>query len=692
MNASAQSRPTNPLKEALLRVQTRLRTHPDEARTLDEAAVLLYQAGKTEAASDFARRAARAAPKDPFVHDHLALILREAGQVAEAVAAGKRATALAPREASFWVNLGNAQMADAKPRDAALSLDRAATLAPRDALVRFNLGNAHAAVGESAKAIASFEKAIALDASLAPARRNLALLLREAGRSAEAAAVLSPLAESQDPDLLHLLGNVRLEAGDPAAALTSLRAAASLGPDIPAIRLDLVRCLVRLDLKNEALPLCEQLSRRLPENPAVWNLLGLCTQVSETATAHFRRALELQPGFADAAINLARRIVDDGEPAAALPLLDAALAHSPDNPELAYTRGVALLQLDRGQEALEANAMAIARRPDYANAHWNSALCHLRLGRYAAGWAGYEWRWRHDTAERLRFTNLPLWPASSPRDGHLLVWSEQGVGDEVMFATLLPALQPLVDRVTVTCCPRLVALFTRSFPDFAFVAQDPDRRTPDPTVAADWQIPAGSLPGRFWTESGPPPCRRPVLRADPAQANRLRASYKTDDRPVIGIAWRTSNAKNGRARSIAPSLWAPLLRTLPARFISLQYGDTSGELAEAATAGLEVLQDPAVDQMRDLDAFAAQIAALDAVLTIDNSTAHFAGALDRPTWVLLPTPADWRWRSHGSTTPWYRSVRLHRRAGGESWTEPLARAIGEIAAAADPNHPAASSL
>ncbi|HQF39433.1 MAG TPA: tetratricopeptide repeat protein [Opitutaceae bacterium] len=678
MNPTTSTPPAADPRQALLRLKARLAKNPNDGHALDQTAVILYQAGQFEPAVNFAQRAAAALPRDPIVLDHLGLILLAASLPAEAVAAARRATAIAPREGALWLNLGNALLAAGDPSSAVAALAKATALMPREPLAWFNLGNSLAQQRRHLEAITALKKSLVFDPKLVPARRNLALLLRECGQPAEAAAILAPLAGSKEPDLLHLLGTLRLDVGAPADALGPLQAAAHALPDDLGVSLDLARCLVRLERKPEAARLCELVTRRMPEHATAWNILGLCTDDNAAAITCFRRALALHPGFPDAANNLARRLVDDERAAEALPIIDAALAAQPDHPELQYTRGVALLRLDRSSEALAANLRAVERRPEYADAHWNRALCELRLGDFAKGWPDYEWRWRHQDHEKLRYEHIPGWPADCPRQGHLLLWSEQGVGDEVMFATLLPAVRALADRITVTCCPRLVPLFARSFPAFTFIAQIPDRRVPDPVIEADWQLPIGSLPARLWTPAGHPSKGQASLVADPDVVARLRTRYHSDHRPSVGIAWRTSNSKNGRARTIAPEIWAPVLREVPARFISLQYGDCTAELATAAATGLDVFHDSTIDQMRDLDSFAAQIAALDAVLTIDNSTVHFAGALGRPAWLLVPTPADWRWRSEGDTTPWYQSVRIHRRSLDAPWEPVLARAAAEL--------------
>jgi Flp pilus assembly protein TadD len=680
MSATASAPAANDLRHALRTVQARLAASPNDGHALDDAAVLLYQAGQFRTAADFARRAAAALPRDPIAHDHLGLILLAAGETVEAVVAARRAVALEPRNGLLHLNLGNALLAAGSLPEAVRALTRATDLSPREPLTWFNLGNALARVGDTSAAIGRLRHALQLAPQLREARRNLAVLLRECCEFAEAATVLADNL-SDDPELWHLQALTFLDLENFAAALTPLQRTLALAPDRLAAHLDLARCLRHLDRLAEARRAAEAAARLAPADPAVWNVIGTCSESLADAETAFRHALALRPDFPDAAINLARRLIDADTPAAALPLLDSSLALNPAHAELLYTRGVALFALNRGGEACAVFIRAVELRPEHVSSQWNRTLCELRTGDFTRGWPDYEWRWRNDSRETRRFTTIPDWPEQSPADGRLLVWGEQGVGDEVMFASFVPALHARVPQLTLTCTPRLVPLFARSFPEVAIVGQNPDRKIADPAIAADWQIPAGSLPRRFWTPTGPAGSGRAFLVPDPQRVTVLRARYRIDSRPVVGFAWRSTNAKLGALRSIPAELWSTLLRGLPFRLVSLQYGDCSHDFALAAAAGLDLVHDREIDSMRDLDGFAAQLAALDAVLTIDNSTVHFAGALGVPTWMLTPTPADWRWLEHGDTTHWYRSVRILRRPLGSGWEPVLARALAALSSA-----------
>jgi ADP-heptose:LPS heptosyltransferase len=152
----------------------------------------------------------------------------------------------------------------------------------------------------------------------------------------------------------------------------------------------------------------------------------------------------------------------------------------------------------------------------------------------------------------------------------------------------------------------------------------------------------------------------------------LRARYK-DGRRLVGLAWYTKNSKTGRVRSIDLSLLAPLFTLTDTRWVSLQYGDPEMLANEIAAAGALILMDRTVDQLSDLDIFAAQIMAMDLVITIDNSTAHLAGALGVPVWVLLPFAPDWRWLLDRPDCLWYPTMRLFRQTELGNWQSVVER-------------------
>jgi ADP-heptose:LPS heptosyltransferase len=175
------------------------------------------------------------------------------------------------------------------------------------------------------------------------------------------------------------------------------------------------------------------------------------------------------------------------------------------------------------------------------------------------------------------------------------------------------------------------------------------------------------------------------LVADAEKRARFRSRYAHPTGTLlIGLTWHTNNRKTGRQRSIDLSLLAPLFERSDIRWISLQYGDHDALRNQAAEAHATILIDRSVNQFSDIDLFAAQVAAMDLVITIDNSTAHLAGALGVPTWVLLPFVPDWRWLLSRTDSPWYPTLRLFRQPQRGDWqsvvqtvSSALSTAVGE---------------
>src|SRR5262249_3068435 len=171
------------------------------------------------------------------------------------------------------------------------------------------------------------------------------------------------------------------------------------------------------------------------------------------------------------------------------------------------------------------------------------------------------------------------------------------------------------------------------------------------------------------------------LRADPARVSDLRARYRAmyGDKPIVGISWLGGTGEVRPIRSVPLLEWSAVLRGRDVGFVSLQYGNCAEELASVRAAlGVDVFHDPAVDPFADRAAAAAQTAAMDLVISVDNSTVHTAGALNVPAWVMLPKIPDWRWMLDRSDSPWYPSVRLFRQSRTGDWQPVLAAVAREL--------------
>ncbi|HUB29585.1 MAG TPA: tetratricopeptide repeat protein [Terracidiphilus sp.] len=409
---------------------------------------------------------------------------------------------------------------------------------------------------------------------------------------------------AQDPghaDALHLLGMVAYQTGRVPMALELIRQAILVHPSAASYHSNLGNVL---QAQNDL----------------------------EEAAASYRRALALTPGLSEVHVNLGNVLQAQGHVDVALDEYRRALALKPDLPE-----------------ARAAESMAL-----------------LLLGDFTAGWRNFEARWQtRDYDTPMRHYPLPLWDGQPLASGRLLVWGEQGVGDEIMFAGLVPDLLRAGNSVVLDCDRRLASLFQRSFPGVEVVFSfDPER---DNALQVTAHLPSGSLPRIFRSSKEAfRATTSPYLFANPTPRDQFRDRYAGGRR--VGLAWYTRSEKKGRQRSIDLSTLAPIFAAPGVRWISLQYGDLATLEEQIKAAGAPVLVDRSVDQLADIDGFAAQIAALDLVITIDNSTAHLAAALGVPTWLLLPFAPNWRWQLKTSASPWYPTLRIFRQSSLGDWS------------------------
>lgn len=355
--------------------------------------------------------------------------------------------------------------------------------------------------------------------------------------------------------------------------------------------------------------------------------------------------------------------------------------------------GVALEQVGRYSEALEYYKQLLAMEPDHPGVHNNIAITLLKLGQFEAGWEHYEWRWKTARAEQYHQFAIPRWTGEALHDKTLLVWGEQGIGDHIMFASVLNELQQCVgsvDHLHYEIYARLDSLFQRSFPHVNFIRSegsgelevDGKKMFKQTWPRSDFQIPAGSLMGIFRPsiESFPKP--QSFLKADPEQTQAMRSQYQSrfPGKRLIGVSWRGGRTINTemQTRFVDFDALRPLAKCADVQLIDLQYDSSPEELARAAALGVDLFHDDNVDARFDMDPQASQISALDAVVSIDNTTVHLAGALGVQTYVLLPLNPNWRWGLDEGESYWYSSVRTFRSRILGDWQEPIKRIIDAL--------------
>ncbi len=479
---------------------------------------------------------------------------------------------------------------------------------------------AHHQAGRLKEAEQGYRKVIAAEPGLFEAHVNLGVVLQGQGRLADGA--------------------------------ESFRSAAALNPDYAEVHYALGTVLEELDDLDEA-------------------------------RASFQRAVDIKPDYVEALNGLAIGLQKQGKPAEAIETFERALEIDPGFAETLNNLGNLYHREGRIEDALETFRRAIAIAPDYAEAHRNLSQALLMAGRLDEGWRESGWRWKcRDFPSEKRDFPQPLWEGEPLKGKKILVWGEQGVGDEVHFAGMVPDLLDAGAKVVLESDPRLAPLFERSF---AGVECAPRETPPWPGTGAgdiDYQIPSGDLGRWFRPDLDSFPGRDSYLAADEKLRLELRDRYRKDPEGLlVGIAWISKNPEIGKAKSMPLADWRPLAGIPGVTFVNLQYGDTRDEReAFEKEAGTPVLDDGGIDQLADLDAFAAQVAAMDLVISVSNTTVHFSGAMGVPTWVLLNTVPLPVWMMGRDDCPWHPSVRLFRQSQAGGWADVIGRVGKELRA------------
>jgi len=469
--------------------------------------------------------------------------------------------------------------------------------------------------------------------------------------------------------------------GDRFAALGAARKALDVNPDAVDAPLILAGIQRQVGDIAGARGTLEAARERYPDQADLLRLLAdvyrRARQPAE-ALAAAQRALEIDGSSLASLVAFGDALVANERYEGAEKAYRIALALDRRNVGAAFGLGqVALKRADwtGAQYAFEA-AREIA--PDDPDIRYNLALLHARFGRYAEAVAGYP-AIMNTASDEARYyyhhEGVPLWRGDDLAGRRLVIASDQGLGDHLMMARYFTRLAHLSPAVVVETPPPLFALFRRSFPQLRV-----ERFTHwQPAYTMDVHLPITQLPCVANLTSAADIDGRPYLRADPARVAdwRTRFGHAPNVRHV-GIVWH-GNPKNARERWRGTTLdaWAPLATLRDVRFHSLQVGAGDDELAAAPFPLL-----PTHRAIADMEDTAAAMTALDAIVTVDTSTVHLAGALGRPTWLANPLLSDFRWGIDGETTPWYASVRIVRQRVTDEWG-PVFQTIATALAARD---------
>lgn len=573
----------------------------------------------------------------------------QTGNLAQAAALYREVLTIAPDNADA-LNLLGLTCHQRDDHDQARELiGKAIRLAPSVPLYHNNLAMALLGADDCRAAIGSLRHAVALDASYVDGWVNLGDALDRDAQYGE--------------------------------ALTAYRTALRLAPDAAFLHFQLAKCLAETGDRTAAIAALRRAVALEPRFADAYERLGFLLREEdqpEAALEMLQKALDIEPDDAKAwyTTGLARQDLD--QPDEALAAYDRAIALEPDLVEAHHNRGAMLHEIGRDDEALAAYDRALALDPELHDARTDRSLILLAAGRFAEGWRDY--RARRSIADvRERLDREPL-----PRDlagKRLLVMRDQGLGDEIFFLRFVPALKERGATVIYRGQHPLVRIVRRL--DFLDAVLDETRDEAPGDV--DMWLSAGDLPGllAMQSENDIPPSVR--LSVPPADAARARdALHRLGPPPYIGLTWRAGIQKRNRLSKIAPlEGLARGLAGIEASFIALQRLPQPGEISRFADMLGRPVHDM-TDLNDDLEAMLAVLDGLDDYVCVSNTNTHLRAGLGKPSHVLVPHPADYRWMRSGDRSPWFPGAKLYRETLADGWVTALAALAADFRTARPP--------
>lgn len=514
----------------------------------------------------------------------------------------------------------------------------------------------------------------------------------------------------------YLLGMARERAGDFTTSVQAYEAALKLLPDHAEVANDLGRLAYRMGMKEQAEKLFRHYVAHAPDRPeGVNNLASVVRDLGrpDEAIGLLKAAIMLRPDAHMLWNTLGTILIESGDLKSAHAFFAESVRLAPKFGKARYNLGQVKLGLGDPAGALEDADEAMKRvitADDREMMRLARSAYELALGRLGEGWDDYEARLSPQFADVTNFfVDRPRWsPGDDLRGKTLLVVGEQGLGDEVLFANVLPDVLDKLGpegHLRVAVEPRLVSLFQRSFPIAEITghtthvwATRPLRSAPNTDHnTADLWTPIGSLMREFrrslddFPSLGAYPPRKGFMAPDPKRVAHWRKVLKGAPAGAkVGLLWKSATNKDARQRYFSPfDQWEPVLKTPGVSFINLQYGDCSEELARAERDfGVQIWTPPGIDLKKDLDDIAALCCALDLVIGFSNATFNLGAACGAPSW-LLTTLGVWT-RCGAENYPWYPQVRTFVPPEYGEWArlmDDVARALAMFTGADGPAAP-----
>jgi len=420
----------------------------------------------------------------------------------------------------------------------------------------------------------------------------------------------------------------------------------------------LIYLMLETDKPVIAYQLCKNLIAKHPRVPAVYTNMGTaCRDLwrDEESLRYYKRGMSMTKDpqqLSMFAINMSSMLVDLGRFDEAEKFCKQALEHNPESPK----------------------------------AQANLGFCQLARRNWSEGWGNYRKCLGHEWRPKHQYCDEPEWDGRGT--GNIVLYGEQGLGDQISFASMLPDAMEWADkndsRIILDVSNRLSNLLRRSFPKLKVYGTQGNQEMywDKEDRKVDYSLPIGQIAEYFRTKDEDFP-GTPYLVPDEDRVLQWKALFESKGKPVIGIAWSGGIAKTGaKFRRVDLERLRPVLESVDAHFVSLQYKPAGKEIAafKEQYPHIDLVEYPHGTLSNDYDDTVAMIAAMDHVVAMHTTAVHVAGGLGVPCWTLVPMNSQWRYGQGYEDFPWAKSLKLYRQTKRGEWTEVIKRLADELSA------------
>ena len=426
--------------------------------------------------------------------------------------------------------------------------------------------------------------------------------------------------------------------------------------------------LTKTGAYKEAFRVCQDIKQSNLNNALYFNVVGIvCRRLGllEEASLNSKKAIQLDKSLTAAKMNLANLELQSGNINKAISLLEGIVSEEPSYLEAKANLALAYKNIGKVELSLNIYKQLNYLDPRAKKARYNYSTTLITLGNFREGWRDYEYRWKVFPMNRAKWPiqDKVLWKGE--RGKRVVLWKEQGIGDDIIFLSLVPEVRGMCGSISVYVDPRLQSLCARATPEVNFVKDVKELQS----IECDYHLPLGSIPGLIRNDiSDFDRTVKGYLKADPERVESIREELNLGDKKVIGISWKSFNSLNQTKKSIQLRDMERIFSGLDVVLVNLQYGDVEDEIREfKKETGIEVVQCSSVDNREDLDGLAALIEVCDLVVSIPNVTVHLAGSLAKETWVMLPYVANFWWLLERKDSIWYPTLTLYRQQKLNDW-------------------------